>query len=151
MALKVGDKAPHFTAKAADGELFDSANVIGKKAVVLYFYPKDNTPICTEQACSFRDNHEVFAELGATVIGVSSDAAESHQHFAQKYQLPFTLVSDQDKKIRQLFGVPSALFGLLPGRVTYVIDAQGIVRLIFDNLAGKVHVTKALEMLKRIV
>jgi peroxiredoxin Q/BCP len=151
MALKVGDTVPHFIAKNTQGERFDSSSVIGKKQVVIYFYPKDDTRVCTEQACTFRDKYEEFTDLGAEVIGVSGDSSTSHQKFAQKYQLPFTLLSDNDKKIRNLFGVPTALFGLIPGRVTYVIDEKGIIRLIFDNLSGKIHIEKALQMLKKIV
>lgn len=151
MALKVGDKVPNFTAKDAKGNPFESSSVIGKKAVVIYFYPKDDTRVCTEQACTFRDKYEEFTHLGAEVIGVSGDSSTSHQKFAQKHQLPFTLLSDHDKKLRNLFGVPTALFGLIPGRVTYVIDQNGIIRLIFDNLSGKIHIEKALQMLKKIV
>jgi thioredoxin-dependent peroxiredoxin len=149
MALKVGDTVPHFTAKNTQGAHFDSSSVIGKKPVVIYFYPKDDTRICTEQACAFRDRYEDFTHLGAEVIGVSGDSSASHQKFASKYQLPFTLLSDQDKKLRQLFGVPTALFGLIPGRVTYVIDEKGMVRLIFDNLSGKIHIEKALQILQK--
>jgi len=150
MALKVGDKVPHFTAKDTNGNLFDSTSILEKKPVVIYFYPKDDTRVCTEQACSFRDSYEEFTDLGAEVIGVSGDSASSHQKFAQKHQLPFILLSDHDKKLRNLFGVPTALFGLIPGRVTYVIDEKGIIRLIFDNLSGKIHIEKALQMIKKI-
>lgn len=151
MALKVGDTVPDFMAKDAKGNTFDSSTVVGKKPVVIYFYPKDDTRVCTEQACSFRDHYEDFTDLGAEVIGVSGDSTTSHQKFAQKHQLPFTLLSDHDKKLRNLFGVPTALFGLIPGRVTYVIDKKGIVQLIFDNLSGKIHIEKALQILKKIV
>ena len=151
MALKVGDTVPDFTAKDSSGTIFNSSAVVGKKPVVIYFYPKDDTRVCTEQACSFRDHYEDFTDLGAEVIGVSGDSTASHQKFAQKHQLPFTLLSDHDKKLRNLFGVPTALFGLIPGRVTYVIDEKGIIRLIFDNLSGKIHIDKALQILKKIV
>lgn len=151
MALKVGDTVPDFMAKDAKGNTFDSSTVVGKKPVVIYFYPKDDTRVCTEQACSFRDHYEDFTDLGAEVIGVSGDSTTSHQKFAQKHQLPFTLLSDHDKKLRNLFGVPTALFGLIPGRVTYVIDKKGVVQLIFDNLSGKIHIEKALQILKKIV
>lgn len=151
MALKVGDKVPNFTAKDSKGVTFDSSAVIGKKPVVIYFYPKDDTRVCTEQACSFRDAYQDFTDLGAEVIGVSGDSTTSHQKFSEKHQLSFTLLSDNDKKLRNLFGVPTALFGLIPGRVTYVIDQKGIIRLIFDNLSGKIHIEKALQMLKKIV
>jgi peroxiredoxin Q/BCP len=151
MALKVGDKIPRFTAKDTNGNIFDSSIVLNKKPVVIYFYPKDDTPGCTTQACSFRDQYEDFTYLGAEVIGVSSDSIASHQQFVSKYKLPFILLSDEDKNIRKLFGVPTALFGLLPGRVTYVADENGIILLIFDNLSAKIHIEKALEMLKKIV
>ena len=151
MALKVGDIVPYFQAKATNGELFESSLVIGIKPVVLYFYPKDDTPGCTQQACGFRDSYEDFIELGGDVIGVSGDTAASHEKFTTKYKLPFTLLSDSDKKLRNLFGVPTALFGLLPGRVTYVIDEKGVIRFIFDHLSGKIHIEKALQFLKTLV
>lgn len=150
MALKIGDKIPNFTAKDANGTIFDSQSVVGIKPVVFYFYPKDDTYVCTQQACSFRDQYEDFKDLGAEVIGISGDSTASHQKFASKHKLPFTLLSDTNKKIRNLFGVPTVLFGLLPGRVTYVVDEKGILRLQFDNLAGKIHIEKALQTLKKM-
>ena len=98
MALKIGDKAPSFAAVDANGTSFDSKDIIGKKPVVIYFYPKDNTPGCTMQACGFRDSYEDFIDLGAEVIGVSSDTVNSHKKFTTQYKLPFTLLSDSDKK-----------------------------------------------------
>jgi peroxiredoxin Q/BCP len=143
-ALAVGDVAPPFTAVLQDGSRFDSASVIGKKAVVLFFYPKDNTPVCTKEACAFRDSYEAFTAAGAEVIGVSSDSAASHQAFAAKHRLPFPIISDHDRALRKLFGVPNPL-GVIPGRVTYVIDRQGVVRLVFSALFASVdHVHKAL-------
>ena len=151
MALKIGDSIPNFIAKDTNGNDFDSQTIIGKQPVVLYFYPKDDTPGCTQQACSFRDNYEVFTDLGAEVIGVSGDSTASHEKFAEKYKLPFTLLSDSDKKLRSLFGVPTALFGLIPGRVTYVVDDKGVIRFIFDNMSGKIHIEKALQFLNKII
>lgn len=151
MAIQVGDVVPQFSAVDAQGNLFDSASVIGKKTVVLYFYPKDNTPGCTAQACSFRDQYEDFLDLGAEVIGISSDGLASHQKFTAQYKLPFLLLSDTDKKIRKLFGVPTAFFGLLPGRVTYVIDAKGVVQMVFNSMLAGQHIPKALEAIKKIV
>ncbi|MCF6129970.1 peroxiredoxin [Flavobacterium sp. AS60] len=148
MALKVGDKIPNFAAIDTNGDLFDSNEVIGKKPVVIYFYPKDDTRVCTEQACSFRDQYEDFKSLGAEVIGISSDSLKSHVAFANKYNLPFILLSDFDKKIRKAFGVPNDYLGLIPGRATYVADKKGIVKLIFDSTSGKIHIEKALEILK---
>lgn len=151
MALQVGDKIPHFSAKDNVGNDFNSESIIGKKAVVIYFYPKDNTPGCTAQACSFRDQYQDFKDLGAEVIGISSDSVTSHEKFIQKYKLPFILLSDSDKKIRNLFGVKTNLFGLLPGRVTYVADQNGIIQMVFDSLSATKHIPKALEMIKKIV
>ena len=150
MELKVGDKIPNFKAKDTNGNDFDSQEMIGKKPLVIYFYPKDNTPGCTAQACSFRDQYEDFKDLGAEVIGISGDSIESHQKFTQQYRLPFILLSDSDKKIRTLFGVSSSLFGLIPGRVTYVADTTGTVIMIFDSMKAKNHISKALEAIKEI-
>ena len=151
MALKLGDEIPNFTSKDSLGDDFDSASVVGKKPVIFYFYPKDNTPGCTAQACSFRDQYEDFKDLGAEVIGISSDSVASHEKFAKQYHLPFKLLSDNDKKIRTLFGVKPNLFGLIPGRVTYVADKEGIIRLVFDSLVSTSHIPKALEMIKKLV
>lgn len=150
MALKVGDRIPNFIAKKQDGTLFDSQTIVGRQPVVIYFYPKDDTQVCTQQACAFRDQYEDFKTLGAEVIGVSGDGVKSHKNFSEKYQLPFVLISDEDKALRNLFGVPKALLGLLPGRVTYVADAQGIVRMIFNSMSGKVHIEKAWQTLKNL-
>ena len=151
MALQVGDRIPDFTAKDNDGNVFDSASIVGKKPVVFYFYPKDNTPGCTAQACSFRDQYEDFKDLGAEVIGISSDSIASHEKFIQRYKLPFILLSDSDKKIRNLFGVKANLFGLIPGRVTYVADKKGIIQLVFDSLAATNHIPRALNSIKKMV
>ena len=151
MELKVGDKVPNFLSIDTNGAPFDSQNCIGKKPVVLYFYPKDNTPGCTAQACSFRDQYEDFIDLGAEVIGVSSDSVAAHQKFTKQYNLPFILLSDSNKKIRNLFGVPSGMFGLLPGRVTYVINKEGIIVMVFDSMLATKHISKALEAIKKLV
>jgi peroxiredoxin Q/BCP len=150
MALQIGDRLPDFSAKDSEGNIFESNSVVGVKPVVIYFYPKDNTPGCTAQACSFRDQYEDFKDLGAEVIGISSDSTVSHEKFSKKYRLPFKLLSDYNKKIRTLFGVKSNLFGLIPGRVTYVIDKNGIIRLVFDSLVATNHIPKALEILKKM-
>lgn len=147
MSIQIGDKLPHFTAVKQDGTAFDS-HFVQHKPVVIYFYPRDNTPGCTTQACSFRDAYQDFQDLGAEVIGVSGDSVSSHQNFQQKHRLPFILLSDTDKKLRKLFGVPTALFGLVPGRVTYVFDATGKAIYIFDNMSAKNHITKALTAIK---
>lgn len=148
MALQVGDHIPHFSALDTNGTRFDSESVIGQKPLVIYFYPKDNTRVCTEQACSFRDQYQDFTSLGAEVIGVSSDSVKAHRRFVNQYQLPFILLSDADKKLRKLFGVPNDLLGLIPGRVTYVINREGVIQLVFNSMSGKIHIQKALEILK---
>jgi peroxiredoxin Q/BCP len=150
MELKVGDTIPNFTAKDTNGADFDSQNIVGHKPVVIYFYPKDNTPGCTAQACSFRDQYEDFKDLGAEVIGISSDSVTSHQEFTNHYKLPFILLSDSDKKIRKLFGVPGKMFGLIPGRVTYVADKNGVIQMIFDSMLATKHIPKALKTIKEL-
>jgi len=123
---------------------------MGKKDIVLYFYPKDNTPGCTTEARAFRDSYDVFKQLGAEVIGVSSDSVESHRGFSTKCALPFILLSDAEGKVRKLYSVPST-FGLLPGRVTYIIDRKGIVRHVFSSqMNPKKHVDEAVEVLRSI-
>ncbi len=122
----------------------------GKKNIVLYFYPKDETPGCTREACSFRDSYEELANLGAEVLGVSGQSVESHKSFATHYGLPFILLSDEDNKVRKLYGVPSSM-GILPGRVTYIIDKQGVVRHIFSSQTQtQRHVEEAKSTLKEL-
>jgi len=150
MGLKVGDIIPNFKAKDANGNDFDSQNIIGKKPLIIYFYPKDNTPGCTAEACSFRDQYEDFIALGAEVIGISRDSVSSHQQFSTKYKLPFILLSDTDKKIQNLFGVDSGLFGWLPGRVTYVADKNGVIQMMFDSMLATKHIPKALQAIQQL-
>jgi peroxiredoxin Q/BCP len=142
--VTVGDVAPDFTLPSHTGEPVTLGEHRGGW-VVLYFYPADDTPGCTKEACSFRDSYEDFTDAGATVIGVSGDSLESHRKFAEKHKLPFTLVSDEGGELRKVYGTGKTL-GLLPGRVTYVIDPDGVVREIYDSqfLAHKHH-RKALE------
>ena len=148
--VKVGDAAPDFALPTQAGSAVSLHDFLGKKSIVLYFYPKDNTPGCTTEACSFRDSYEVFKDAGAEVIGVSSDTAESHQEFAKQHRLPFVLVSDANGAIRKRYGVP-AILGLLPGRVTYIIDKQGIVRHIFSSqFTPEKHITEALKTLQTL-
>lgn len=148
MSIEVGDQVPVFTAKKQDGTAFDLKAYLGK-SLVIYFYPKDFTPGCTAQACSFRDFYQDFQDAGAEVIGISGDKPESHEAFQSKYKLPFILLSDYDRKIRKAFGVPTSLFGFLPGRVTYVVHPDGTVKMVFNSMSAKNHITKALEMVKK--
>jgi peroxiredoxin Q/BCP len=148
MTIQVGDKAPDFTLPSQSGEPV-TLNSFEGKWVVLYFYPKDDTPGCTAESCAFRDNYDVFREAGAEVIGISGDSPDSHQKFAARYNLPFTLVSDTNNQVRKAFGVPNAML-FLPGRVTYVIDPEGIVRHSFNSMMDfKAHVDEALKVLRQ--
>ncbi|MEY4178136.1 MAG: hypothetical protein RLY70_1710 [Planctomycetota bacterium] len=146
--LQVGDRAPDFEATTHQGTRIRLADFVGHRGLVLFFYPKDDTPICTKEACSFRDSYNDFVAAGVEVIGVSSDSSASHQAFAARHQLNFPLIADANGELRKRFGVPSTL-GLFPGRVTYVIDKHGIVRLVFSaQLASDEHVRKALEAIR---
>ena len=148
MSLKVGDTIPYFELKDQQGELFKSNSVIGQKPAVVYFYPKDETPGCTAEACSFRDNYEDFMELGAEVIGISSDSIGSHKRFAQRHRLPFILLADTKKKVQRLFQLPKILFGLYTKRITFVVDASGTVVYVHDSILATSHIKKALNALK---
>lgn len=150
-AIAIGDVLPLFEAKDQFGNNFNIGTVLGKKVLVLYFYPKDDTPGCTRQACFFRDQYEEFKDLGAEVIGISGDSVKAHEKFAKTYNLPFTLLSDSNKKLRKLFGVPTNFLGLLPGRVTYIIDKQGVVQMIFDSMKAENHFSKTVEEVKRLM
>src|SRR5689334_12183969 len=151
MTLSIGEQAPDFEKTTHDGERVSLSALRGQKAVVLYFYPKDETPGCTAEACSFRDSYEAFTEAGAEVIGVSADSDESHGKFAEHHRLPFKLVSDKDGDLRKRYKVPSALLGIVPGRVSYVIDKQGKVRHVFNSmLQAKKHVSEALAIVKTL-
>jgi len=150
MGLAIGDSAPHFAAKDDQGNDFDSATVLGKKTVIIYFYPKNFTPGCTKEACDFRDSYADFKEMGAEVIGISADTMASHAKFKDRYSLPFVFLSDANKKIRKLFGVKSELLGLLPGRETFVIDKNGIIQLQFNSINASKHIKKALTKVKEL-
>ena len=148
--IEIGSKAPDFSLPDQRGNRVNLSDYLGKSNLVLFFYPKDESYGCTKEACSFRDNFEIFREAGAVVIGVSSDDIASHQAFAANHKLPFLLLSDKDKTVADKYGVGKSL-GILPGRVTFVIDKQGIVRLMFSSqLNFEKHVTEALEALKKM-
>lgn len=143
--IREGDEAPDVTLDLHGGERLRLRDRRGRGAVVLYFYPRDDTPICTREACGFRDAFADFA--GAEVIGVSADSAESHREFAARHQLPFQLAADPDGAVARAFGVEKR-FGLLPARVTFVIDRDGIVRRIIDApFSARSHVDGALAAL----
>jgi peroxiredoxin Q/BCP len=150
MSIEKGEKAPHFQLKDQDGKEFDSKTVVGKKPVVIYFYPKDFTPGCTKEACNFRDSYEDFKEAGAEVIGISNDSEKSHAKFAKKHKLPFVLLSDSNGKVRKKFGIKKSLLGLVPGRETFVINADGNVVFKFNSLDASKHMNKALNAVKKM-
>ena len=150
MKLSVGDRAPDFTLQTQRGENVTLSQFQGKKNVVLYFYPKDETVGCTREACAFRDSYELFTDLGAEVIGVSADSVESHKSFAEHHNLPFTLLSDLDNNVRKLYGATSTL-GMIPGRVTFIIDKKGMVHHVFSSqLQPEKHIEEAREVLKKL-
>ena len=147
----VGDVASDFTLRSQSGEEVSLGDFVGRKrAIVLFFYPKDDTPGCTKEACSFRDDYEQFEKLEAEVIGISSDSVRSHERFVEKHGLPFGLLSDEGGEVRKIYGVPNTL-GLFPGRVTYIIDEEGVVRHVFSSQIGVTrHVEQALKALEAI-
>lgn len=144
-----GAPAPDFALPNAAGEIVRLSDLRGRN-VVLYFYPKDFTGGCTAEACSFRDNYAAIGQLDAEVIGISSDSQASHQDFAAKYHLPFPLLSDVGGAVRKAYRVPATL-GVIPGRVTYVIDKQGVIRRIFTSqLNIERHIAEALAGLRAL-
>ena len=145
--VTVGSLAPDFKALDQDGREVHLYEVLKSKSVVLYFYPKDETPGCSAEARDFRDAYPLFVDAGAEVIGISSDSVGSHAHFVARQCLPFTLVSDNGGQVRRAYGVAST-WGLLPGRVTFVIDRQGRVKNVFSSqLDFKGHVETSLVAL----
>lgn len=147
--LQIGDSVPEFSLPDQSGKTFRIQSLLGKKNLVIYFYPKDETPGCTAEACAFRDEYEDFKELGAEVIGISSDSVDSHKNFAKKRELPFILLSDEKNEVQKKFGVPKSLFGLMPGRVTYIVDKKGKIQHVFSSqIMAKKHVEEAKKVLK---
>ncbi len=149
MKIDIGKTIPEVELYNQEGELFNLKKESAGKNVVLFFYPKDDTPGCTEQACSFRDQFMDFADANTLIVGISGQSVQSHKQFAEKYQLNYTLLSDNGNEVRKQFGVPTNFFGLLPGRVTYVIDKNHKVLYIFNSqsdISG--HIDSALQILK---
>lgn len=148
--VKVEEKAPDFTLPSQMGDKVTLSEYFGKKNIVLYFYPKDESMGCTKEACKFRDAYDVFTDLGAEVLGVSSQSVESHESFATHHGLPFILLSDERNEVRKMYGVPASL-GIIPGRVTFIIDKKGIVRHIFSSqFQPEKHVQEALGVLRKL-
>lgn len=145
--VKIGDYIPDFSLKAQNGNLFQISNYLGKKKLVIFFYPQDGSLNCTREACYFRDLSHVFDEADAVLIGISGQSVQSHKEFAEKNRLNYTLLSDTGNDVRKLFGVPGSVFGLIPGRVTYVADRSGRVVYIFDSQTEtQRHVDEALKI-----
>ena len=148
--IDVGDRAPAIQRRAHDGREIDTEASIGERPLVVYFYPRDGTPVCTRQACGFRDQLEAFNAMDAEVIGISADDDASHRAFAEKHALDFPLIADEDGSLSKAFDVGRAL-GVLGNRVTFVIDREGIVRLRYQaQMAANRHVDKALITLREI-
>lgn len=148
--LQLGEKAPTFVLKNHNGEAIQMNDFLGKQPLVIYFYPKNFTPGCVAEACSFRDSFEDFKDAGAVVFGISNDSVASHARFAKKYRLPFNVLSDKGGNIRKLYGVKSDLFGLLPGRETFVIDKEGLIQMRFNSMQATKHIAKALKIIKSL-
>ncbi len=147
--MNIGDQIPEFSIKDYQGKEISNITLAGKNAV-LFFYPKDGSPVCTTEACSFRDNYEEYLKYNCEVIGISGDSNESHKEFAHKYNLKFPLICDVKDKLRKLFGVKNNLFGLIPGRETFLIDKNGKIRLIFNSqLNANSHIEKTIDFLKK--
>lgn len=146
--LPVGTKVPEFKLLDQNGKEFDITSVLGSRKLVIYFYPKDDSPGCTRQACYFRDQFEVFREAGADIIGISAQSVDSHKKFAEKYKLTFTLLSDTLNTVRKQFGIANRV---IPGRVTFVIDKTGTIKYVFDSQTQvEKHVDEALRILKEM-
>lgn len=143
--LKTGDIAPDFELFDQNLNKFKLSHLRGKKPVVVFFYPKDETKICTKEVCCFRDNYQKFLENGVEVIGISCDSVETHQHFSDKYKLPYPILSDRNGEVKEAYGV-SKVLGILPGRETFVVDKNGLIIKIYrDVFSGEDHVEQALE------
>lgn len=147
--LKEGMKAPAIAAQDQHGNTIKLSDFQGKSVVVLYFYPKDDTPGCTKQACSLRDGHGALLAAGAVVLGVSADDVKSHQAFSEKFNLPFSLLADPDSKIIKDYGVKMPVVGMA-NRITFLIDKLGVIRRVLSEIDTKQHDRQVLEALKGI-
>lgn len=150
MTLTIGDMAPDFTLPTEDENIHITLSKLRGKKVVLYFYPKDNTPGCTKEACDFRDNFAAFKAQGAEVFGISKDSAKAHSRFREKYSLPFTLLVDDNADVCEAYGVinKKSLFGktfLGIQRSTFLIDEQGVIRAIWRKVKVPGHVEQILD------
>ena len=149
--LATGDKMPEFVLKDQDGNEVRGSELIGDKILIIYFYPKDFTPGCVKEACSFRDNMEKFVESGARVVGISSDSVGTHSKFAKRFNLDYLLLSDPKKAAHQKFGISSSFFGLLSGRVTFVVGLDGVIKFALESQFQPLkHVSNALKAVQEL-
>jgi thioredoxin-dependent peroxiredoxin len=149
-SLRPGDKAPDFALATLTGKSVGLSDFLGRTELVLFFYPKDNSAVCSAEACSFRDQYQDFCDAGATVVGISSDSADSHRRFAERLKLPFILLSDPGGSVRKRYRVPRTL-GLIPGRTTFLIDRNGIIQRVFSSqFQPAKHVSEALDALRKL-
>lgn len=147
--LKKGDKIPSFSLQDQYGKPFHVDEFLGSKNLVIFFYPKDESPGCTKQACSFRDHYEEFRSLDTEVVGISGQDNQSHTAFSEKHRLNFRILSDSGNRVRNMFGVPSDFLGMIPGRVTYVVDKQGTITHIYNSQVNiQKHINSALQSLR---
>lgn len=151
MGLSLGDQLPEFTLVDQNGDDYNSSDRWRKRPLVVFFYPRDFTPGCTKEACSFRDHYEDFADLGADVVGISSDSVGSHKKFAGRYNLPYTLLSDPKGKVRRQFGIKNSFFNLLPGRETFVFNTEGQLVLRHRNAFARDHMELALKAVQELM
>ena len=149
--LKIGDQIPEIALKDESDEWVSLHDFKGKHPLVVYFYPKDDTPGCTKEACEFRNEFDQFDQYDAKIFGISGDSVKSHQRFVAKHALNFSLLSDRDRQAEKAFGVPRSLFGLLPGRVTFVIDREGVIQHVFSaQIDARRHTRESLEVIKKL-
>jgi peroxiredoxin Q/BCP len=149
--MKIGERVPSFELPDQDGTMVRFDDVRGWGPIVLFFYPKDETPTCTAEACSFRDANADFTAAGATVFGISSDDVASHKRFADRHKLPYRLLADVGGVVRKRLGVPRGMLGLMDGRVTYILDSDGVVRHLHEaTLQAQAHVDQAIAMVKKL-
>lgn len=147
--IKIGDSLPSFYLPNQDGTIVNIDDIRRNKNLVLYFYPKDNTLVCTREACGFRDNYSRFESLNCEIVGISSDSPKSHYDFAVNHHLPFVLLSDEENSVRNLLGVPRDMLGMISGRYTYVVNKDGIVINIFNNqFSASHHIFESLKALR---
>lgn len=145
--IQIGEKFPEFSLPDQGGEERNIYDLMGTKGIVIFFYPKDESPGCTRQACMFRDSFEEFTRIGIGLVGISSDSVKSHKDFAENHKLPFTILSDKGGKIRKNIKIPANLLGLLPGRVTILLDNRGVIRHIINSqIKIETHIEESINV-----